>query len=233
MVDAIHWAHKIDEAEAALRLELAEDNGPQAYGRTVITTCLQQSLDKMRGVLANHGDRREFLALARSYRPPARTWDSESWHATVASDVGTHMGAERIVRWATPFRIIPSLNYQTNREIADLDELRGLPDEPGALTQDEIERLSLALEKVKTDNVMMGIATSLLLIDSRVAGADVAPDRKRAILSEARSHFGACAATPDYHPFPAAGLGQYLSADEQARLMQYRTSPGATLPGDW
>ncbi|HEY3812764.1 MAG TPA: hypothetical protein VGL66_06025 [Caulobacteraceae bacterium] len=231
-VEALHWGHKIDEAENALRLELSEDDGPQAYARDVVETCLQQSLERMRSVLAAKGGRREFLMLARAYRPPVRTWDNEAWAATVASDVGTHMGAERIVRWSTPFRIIPSLTYMSNRELADMDELRGLPDEAGALTEAQIEHLSLALEKVKTDNVMMGQASTLLLITAKAAGADVPEAKKRKILADARADFGACASPPDYKPL-SGGVGQYQTPEQQSHLMQYRAAPGAPMPGAW
>ena len=208
-----------------------QDDGPQAYARGAVTTCLQQSLDKMHALLVSHGDRRAFLALARNYRPPSRTWDSESWKATVASDVGTHMGAARIVRWAKPFRIIPSMSEQGVRELADVDAIRGLPDDPGALTRDEIERLSPDLEKLKTDNAMMGLASTLLLIYSKAAGADVTADNKRAILAEARSLYGGCVSPPDYNPIPG-GVGQYLTPSQEARLMQYHAA-AAALPQAW
>ncbi len=230
-VEAVHWAHKIDQAENALRLELMQDDGPQAYARATVTTCLQQSLDKMHALLDGHGDRRAFLALARNYRPPSRTWDAEAWHATVASDVGTHMGADRIVRWSKPFRLIPSMNDQSVRELADVDAVRGLPDEAGALTQPEVDRLSQDLEKLKTDNVMMGLASTLLLISSRGAGADVAAEDKRAILAEARSIYSGCVSPPDYNPIPG-GAGQYLTPAQEAHLMQYH-GDAATLPQSW
>jgi hypothetical protein len=230
-VEALHWAHKIDEAENALRLELQQDDAPQAYARAAITTCLQQSLDKMHALLETHGDRRAFLALARTYRPPSRTWDSESWHATVASDVGTHMGADRIVRWSRPFRIIPSMNEQSNRELVDVDAVRGLPDEAGPLTQEEVERLSVDLEKLETDNAMMGLASTLLLIYSKGVDADVSSAGKRAVLAEARSLYGGCVSPPDYNPLPG-GVGQYLTPAQEAQLMQYH-GDAASLPGSW
>ena len=208
-----------------------QDDAPQAFARTAITTCLQQSLDKMHALLETRGDRRVFLALARAYRAPSRTWDAESWHATVASDVGTHMGAARITRWAKPFRIIPSMNSQGIRELADIDAVRGLSDQPGALTQDEVERLSVDLEKLETDNAMMGLASTLLLIYAKAAGADVTTDNKRAILAEARSLYGGCVSPPNYNPLPD-GVGQYLTPAQEAALMQYHGDT-ATLPQPW
>ena len=231
-VETVHWGHKIDQAEDSLRLELSEDNGPQAYARAAITTCLQNQLDQMRSLIAARGDRRAFLALAHAYRPPSRTWDAEAWRAVVASDVGTHMGAERIVKWSVPFRVIPSMTFTNNRELDDIDSLRGLPDEAGPLSEAEVERLSLAVERAKTDNVYMSVASTLLLITAKAAGADVAEKHKQAILAEARTHYGACVATPNYRPLTGP-IGQYLSPEQEAALMQFRATPGATLPANW
>ena len=225
-VEAIHWAHKIDQAEDSLRLELSSDDGPQAYARAAVATCLQQKLTTMHALVLKHADRQAFLAIARSYQPPSRTWDSEAWRAVVASDVGTHMGSERIVRWSTPFRVIPNMNYSNTRELDDVDAIHGIPDEPGALTQDEVERLSLALSRLRTDNLYLGVASSLLLIDSKAVGADVSEKQKRAILDEARLNYGACVSAPNYNPLPH-GVGQYLSSDQEAALMQYHGDPAA------
>lgn len=219
-VEAIHWAHKIDEAENSLRLELSTDDGPQAYARAAITTCLQEKLTSLRALVLKRGDRQAFLAIARTYRPPSRTWDAEAWRAVVASDVGTHMGSERIVRWSTPFRLIPNMNYSNGRELDDVDAIRGLPDEPGPLTQDEVERLSLALARLRTDNIYFGIAATLMLIDSKAVGSDVPEANKRAILDEARANWGACVSAPNYRPLPN-GVGQFILKDQEAALMQY------------
>jgi hypothetical protein len=231
-VEAAHWAHKIDQAENALHLELSEDDGPQAYARAAIATCMQDDLDKMRALISSRGDRREFLKLAHAYRPPSRTWDAEAWRSVAASDVGTHMGAERIVRWSTPFRVIPSMNASNLRELDDIDSLRGLPDQPGPLSEAEADRLSLAVERTKTDNVFMSLASTIFLISARAVDADVTEKHKQAILAEARQLYGSCVSAPSYQPFNGP-IGQYLTPEQEAALMQYRARPGAALPANW
>ena len=46
-VEAWHWHKKIRDAEGAMRLELAEDDGPQAYGRILIGPCLDAQLTRI------------------------------------------------------------------------------------------------------------------------------------------------------------------------------------------
>ena len=47
IVDDWQWRDKISHAEAAMRLELAQDDGPQAYGRVVIGPCLDAELARI------------------------------------------------------------------------------------------------------------------------------------------------------------------------------------------
>src|SRR5512142_2184012 len=47
MVESWQWREKVGRAEAAMRLELAQDDGPQAYGRLAIGTCLDQQIARI------------------------------------------------------------------------------------------------------------------------------------------------------------------------------------------
>jgi hypothetical protein len=37
-VEALHWRHKILDAADAMRLEMRDDNGPQAYTRVAVSS---------------------------------------------------------------------------------------------------------------------------------------------------------------------------------------------------
>lgn len=197
VVDALHWAHKIDLAERAMRLELADDDAPQAYMRLAIGRCLDQQVVRMQALVNARGDRRQYLALAHAYSPPQRTWDSLAWQTTVASDVGVHMGAEKMNAWSFSYRAIPYLSTVGMSETADLDGLAGVADIPGRLSEAESDQLSLVLRKVQHDNESTELGAYGLLYFVGKVGAGLSAESERMLLARARSSYGAsCVATP-------------------------------------
>ena len=105
-----HWRHKVAEAGEAMRLELRDDDGPQAYVRLAIQPLPRPAT--RRPPDRGGGRRRpgnEIVALARRYAPPVRSWDAEAWRAAIASDVGSHVSAEQMVDWSKPYRRMADL----------------------------------------------------------------------------------------------------------------------------
>src|SRR4051812_11158321 len=86
----LHWQHKIEEAEHAMRIELREDDGPQAYARVVAGACFEAQLSKLRKMAVPGVDRAKLRRQAMDYFPPQRTWDNQAWQAALAADIGTH-----------------------------------------------------------------------------------------------------------------------------------------------
>ena len=76
--EAAHWHFKERAAEEAMRLELAEDDGPQAYARVAIGPCLDQQIDRIHDG-AGHVPLPQLRQWVAAYQPPARTWDDEAW----------------------------------------------------------------------------------------------------------------------------------------------------------
>ena len=103
LVDEWHWRQKVGDAEAAMRLELAQDDGPQAYGRSLIGPCLDQQIMRIHDS-AGHVSSEQLRQWTADYAPPFRTWDSEAWKVVVASDTGSHMQPARLVAWSAPYR---------------------------------------------------------------------------------------------------------------------------------
>jgi hypothetical protein len=142
IVDAWQWRDKVSHAEAAMRLELAEDDGPQAYGRVLIGRCLDMQLARIHdaGARVPADQLRQWAA---SYTPPFRTWDSEAWKVVVASDTGSHMGSDRLIAWSAPYRILPSMSEGNEREAQQVIELRnGLP-RTGDLSPSDLRSLRI------------------------------------------------------------------------------------------
>jgi len=215
-VDAWRWQDKINRAENAMRIELADDNGPQAYGRLLIGNCLDQRIKRMRdGAGTVPPD--QLRLWAKSYSPPFRTWDSEAWKVVIASDIGSHMGPDRLIAWSAPYRIIPALSEEDQREARLVMDLRASLPPSGQPTSDDLRSFRLAAAQLRLANRRF-INTSQLLISRMGALRTQLPeDTQRQLTREARAMYGNCVTVPDVDAAPAAGL---LSANLKSPSVQ-------------
>jgi hypothetical protein len=209
VVEMLHRSGQARLAEHAMRLELAEDDGPQAYGRVLIGRCFhtQAALIHDNAAAAPADQLRKW---AGAYYPPVRSWDSEAWKAVASSDAGAFMGAERLVAWSAAYRVVPGLNDMNNQESELAAELRdALPPsgEPSAADRQNLKRLAGMLQ-FWNDRLVRG--SQLFLARTRLLGAAVPVPTQQALLSQARALYGDCATAPDPNA-PAAA--QKLSAD--------------------
>jgi hypothetical protein len=194
---------KIERAEAAMRLELAEDDGPQAYGRVVIGGCLDKEIATIHdGAGQMPPDRLRQLALA--YNPPNRTWDTEAWKAVPGSDVGSHMGAERLVQWSSPYRVLGWMTERNARErelVIDLQEALPPTGTPSEANLQDLRRTAAQLRWINTSFYR---GSQLLLKRSEKLGAAVPDPTRSALLKEARAIYGTCAQAPRPNAVPIA-----------------------------
>src|SRR5581483_11616083 len=196
VVDSLHWRHKIDQAEGAMRLELAEDNGPQAYARIVAVACFDAQLDQLAALVGTRAGRAQVRRVAIAYQPPYRTWDSQAWQATLASDVGTHMGAEELVKWSAPYRNLPAMDRRSEAEQRERAQLVSLQTQPGPLSDAETDKMLDLISLLRVDNTWSGVQGKLFLLHLLKLGLTVAPQARAQILGEARARFGSCAHEP-------------------------------------
>jgi hypothetical protein len=75
-VEAFHWRHKVAEAEHAMRLELLNDDLPQAFTRLAVSACVDGDLNAVEQALDTGRSRGEVARLAHSlrYRSAPGTW---------------------------------------------------------------------------------------------------------------------------------------------------------------
>ncbi len=90
LVEDWRWHTKLQRAEDAMRLELGNDDGPQAYGRLAVAPCLEQRIDRIFHAVGRVPTA-ELRSWVDDYAPPTRTWDNEAWKAVLASDVGSRL----------------------------------------------------------------------------------------------------------------------------------------------
>lgn len=193
-VEALHWNHKVEQAEHAMRIEIGLDDGPQAVGRAAIAPCLEQQLDGLEAAIRAKRPKAEIGKLAEAYHPISVTWDTESWKSATTTQAPSHMPQERFSRWSTIFMLIPLFERDQLAERAALDELRFTLPEARPLTNEEAER---ALHDVRTlrkmnDNLAQK-SYFLLKLASRL-GASPPKSMTDNVLAGAKRRYGACAA---------------------------------------
>lgn len=196
VVEELGWRKKIDSAEAAMRLELATDVGLQAYGRMAIGDCLAAQIRQIHDGAGKVPSARLRQWIA-AYEPPNLAWDSEAWKATLASDAGTHMGAERLIGWSAPYRLIPALGEANEDERKQVIDLHSALPPAGEPSPEELQRLRQLSARLADDNDALAAVSKIVLIRSERDGASMAPATKRALVERARALYGACARVPD------------------------------------
>ena len=204
LVERIHRSEEARVAERAMRLELGQDDGQQAFGRMVIARCFDRRLAQIHdGAFAAPADQLRIWVAA--YVPPFRSWDNEAWKAVVSSDVGNFMGAERLVDWSAAYRLVPGLNETNAHESELAAELRdALPPsgEPSAAHRQELRRLA-GLLRLANDRMSRG--SQLFLARTLRLDATVPVATQQILLSQARALYGDCVVAPDLRTPPAAG----------------------------
>ena len=195
-VEAIHWRHKVNDAAQAMRLELRDADGPQAYARVALQTCLDRQLDALQTAIVAGHNRAEIVALARDYRPPYRTWDTEAWKATLASDVGSHVGANEMINWSKPYRILPQLEALNAQEHADRIALQPTGRLGEQLSPGEADAMLAAVQRLRADNRDLTQFSRYILFSGEKSGASMTPDQQRQLLGEMRANYKNCVTVP-------------------------------------
>ena len=204
LVDAWQWRDKVSHAEAAMRLELAEDDGPQAYGRLLIGQCMDMRLARIHDG-AGKVPADQMRQWAASYIPPFRTWDSEAWKVVVASDTGSHMGSDRLIAWSAPYRILPGLTELNELEAQKVTELRNDLPPTGELSSSDLRSLRLTSGLLRLANYRFMRGSELLLARMRALGAEVPQPIQRQLIAHAKAMYGSCVSVPDLNARPTAG----------------------------
>jgi hypothetical protein len=196
VVEMLHQREQARLAEHAMRLELAEDDGPQAYGRVVIGPCLEAQIALVHdGAATAPAD--QLRKWAATYSPPFRTWDNEAWKAVVSSDVGNYMGAERLVGWSAAYRTLPGLNDTNLRETQLASELHDALPPLGDLSAADRLNLRRVAGQLRMSNDRLTRGSHLFLARTRPLGATLSAPAEQDLLRVARSIYGACARAPD------------------------------------
>ena len=205
-VEALHWRHKVEQTEEVLRLELLDDNAPQAFVRMAVDRCFDGALGAISGAVAKDADRKTVQGLIARYQPRSYSWDAEAWHVILASDVGSHTSAQKMILWSAPYRSIPMLSAADDRERLGQEAMR-LADGPQHLTPDEKERIVSTAYSLRQANDRMAHWSRTYLRALLDLKMEMPADQRRKLVADGRAQLGACVIDPvyaTYNPYDQA-----------------------------
>jgi hypothetical protein len=194
VVESIHWASRVDEAKAAMKKELRDDNVPQAHARIATSPCVTAMLDGLQRRLIAERDGGAPFAAPPLVAPPYRSWDQDAWRAAQSSGVASHFSADEIYDWASPYAMITHMDEASVREFDDWAPLLDVASAGPHPSDAERERLLAAVSMARRDNEMLTLLSGFVIKYAHNIGAD-------AIGPEVRRHVrGIAAAIPGCSP---------------------------------
>ena len=190
VVEDIRWQQRVREAEASMTKELAEDDGPQAAARLVISSCIANRLDAAEAALIGERDRGTAFVAPKLTTPPFRTWDGDSWSAAVSSEATSHMATDRMYAWSAPFALTGAMNQGADREFNDWAELTMIGSLPPHPSETERERMLSAIGHARQDNIFLNWISGVFLRYMDTIGVRVSETAKRQELKTQRTSVG-------------------------------------------
>jgi hypothetical protein len=169
VVEDFTWRQKVGTALADMDNELSVGDGPQAYVRLAIDKCVTSRFDAIRQA-AERGDRAQSRRLIEGLWLPRRTYDYLAREAATASDVASHMPADRMLQYRIAYEVVPNMNRLAEKEISDFGHLSALPRTGGPLETAEKLATNDAIEALRADNDEMTREARFLLIHLKRLG---------------------------------------------------------------
>lgn len=196
IAQSINDRNELHEAENAMRVELRDDNLPQAFVRAAIYQCYAAQLDAIEEAVAS-GDRARFERLAKAYNPILRTWDDQAWQTALASQVLVPAGSKRVTDWSLAYIGIPILRQTSNQESDTLPSLWARLDGQGAISPDQRQRLFQVIAQLRMSNQEMAVGSLLFMTKQKRRGLSLPPQRRNELLKETRETYGTCVREPE------------------------------------
>jgi hypothetical protein len=190
-VQSFDWRQKVEAALADMDNELSIGDGPQAYVRLAIDTCVTSRLDAIREAV-ERGDRTQSRRLIDGLWLPRRTYDYLAREAATASDVASHMPADRMLQYRIAYEVVPNMNRLAEKELSDFGHLSALPRSGGTLETAEKLATNDALEALRADNDEMTREARFLLNHLKTIGLGLDRASVQRNFSGAPPQYGIC-----------------------------------------
>jgi hypothetical protein len=196
IIESLHWAHRVHEAEDAMRVELIQNN-MDAYYRLASEPCAKQQLDEIETLLIASRDHDLFIPAVKRYARPLRPWLSDAWASAQALQITSHIAQQRLAAYSQVY-FFPSVMRSTQPlERQAMSELNTISVNAGHLQPAERDRLFLALSRTRDRDKEMALGAWLLIQRTEAVGYPLSPSQKLQQLAMARENFGGCVAEPD------------------------------------
>jgi hypothetical protein len=195
-VEFFHWKNKLAEAEAGMRKELGDDDGPQAVERLRISKCIEAELNAAQKGLLDSRDHGAPLMAVKLTAPAFHSWDADAWHAAVASDVTTRMPTLRMYNWSSPYALIPDMDQAALRETNAWASLRVIEVAPAHPSPDETAHLLQLIADTRGANDLMKTMSETFLHYVALAGVQMTEAQQRLFLARDQARWPACSFSP-------------------------------------
>jgi hypothetical protein len=191
VVEGWEWNDKVAAAERAMKHEMLFDNGPQLYQRAVMHPCAVQRLDAIRAAVEQDTPRAQITALVDSYWVQYFSYDSIAHDAANGSDVASHMPPKTMDLYAIVYTQMPAMSRNSEREAADLAQLRAVSRSGGMLDSMERGKILSTVEALRSEDHLMWLVSGWTLPKLRELGP-LDTGRVNAMMDDARKHYGDC-----------------------------------------
>jgi hypothetical protein len=190
-VQSFDWRQKVEAALADMDNELSIGDGPQAYVRLAIGGCVASRLDSIREAV-ERGDRSQSRKLIDGLWLPHRTYDYLAREAATASDVASHMPADRMLQYRIAYEVVPNMNRLAEKELSDLGHLNAIPRSGGSLETAEKLAANDAVEALRADNEEMTREARFLLVHMKRIGLGLDRASVQRNFAGAPPQYGTC-----------------------------------------
>jgi hypothetical protein len=220
-VEALHSHHLVEQAEAAMRAEIIDDDAPQAYVRLAIAPCLSRQLDGLRAAVDRRMAPEAFGKLAAAYGPELRTWDDQAWKAAQASGVLSAMGPKKLGRWSQIYLQIPHLADDVGAERDGLTRLRLTRFKSGAWTQARVDEMSDIIDTLESANRGTTSHSAAQIIFMKFNGLELPAATEATALAGARQSYGTCVVQPDLSGIETLWKFQVVTPEQLALAIKH------------
>lgn len=191
LVQDWQWRYKIRAAENGMRSELLQDDGPEIYQRAAMHPCIVARLDLIRSAVEGNAARQDIARLIDGYWVEYRSFDHLALDAATTSDVLGRMPPHEAGNFVNIYSVMPLLDRTSSQEAADLSKLRAFRQTGGVLSDDEKDRVLMAVEALRTDDEIIS-SKSIERVPRVLSLGTLNPERTRNLLEHARQHYGPC-----------------------------------------
>ncbi len=195
VVQAIDWKRRVADAEHDFHAELAA-NADNAFTRLVTVHCATAQFTAIRTALIANRDRGAPVTGFSNYRRGNRSWFTDSWESARALQLTGHLPTQRLHEYSLAYALAGSFRDWQRREQDLRVGVDTLSDNGGRLSQQERDRLFLALHDLEEHSNQLDNIAFRFMEALRPLGVVVDAKQRAETVKRQQGFEGACAQDP-------------------------------------